>query len=113
MSAYEVALGLEVGQISSITGYTRASIPRMSAFVDDKVRRRRHLQRLGHQSYSPTSDQALRNALGKTWSPRERAKMYALGMSGSPLAISKAKDAPAWQKAAARWWMEQALAITS
>jgi hypothetical protein len=30
-------------------------------------------------------------------------------MSGSPglLAISKAKDAPSWQKAAAQWWIEQ------
>jgi hypothetical protein len=41
--------------------------------------------------------------------------MYALGMSGSPslLAIAKVKDAPAWQKAADRWWMEQGLTITS
>ena len=59
------------------------------------------------------SDQALRNTLGKEWSPRERAKMYALGMSGSPglLAISKSKDAAAWQQAAARWWIEQGPAV--
>jgi hypothetical protein len=90
---------------------------RMLPFVDDKSDDVGTFisQGLGHQSYSPTSDQAIRNALEKTWSPRERAKMYALGMPGSPgiLAISKAKDAPAWQKAAARWWMEQGPAITS
>jgi hypothetical protein len=39
-------------------------------------------QGLGHQSYSPMSDQAIRNALEKTWSPRERVKMYALGCTG-------------------------------
>jgi hypothetical protein len=61
------------------------------------------IQGLGHQSNSTTSDQAIRNGLGKFWSPRERAKMYALSMSSSPdlLAIAKAKDAPAWQKAGA------------
>jgi hypothetical protein len=34
-------------------------------------------------------------------------------MSGPPglIAISNAKDAPAWQKAAASWWMEQGLVI--
>ena len=44
---------------------------------------------------------------------RERAKMYALGMSGSPglLAIAKSRDAAAWQKAAARWWIDQGPAI--
>jgi hypothetical protein len=54
---------------------------RMLPFVDDKSEDVGTYisQGLGHQSYSPTSDQALRNALEKTWSPRERAKMYALG----------------------------------
>ena len=33
MSAYEVALGLEVGQISSITGYIKASIPGLKTRV--------------------------------------------------------------------------------
>jgi transcriptional regulator with XRE-family HTH domain len=90
---------------------------RMLGLVDDKSDDVATvvIQGLGHLSYSPTSDQAVRNALGKEWSPRERAKMYALGMSGSPglLAISKAKDAPLWQAAAARWWLEQGPAITS
>ena len=74
------------------------------------------VQGIGHLSLDPMSDQAVRNTLGKEWSPRERAKMYALGMSGSPglLAISKSKDAAPWQQAAARWWMEQGRArVTS
>jgi hypothetical protein len=33
MSAYETALGLEVGQISSITGYINASIPGLKTRV--------------------------------------------------------------------------------
>jgi hypothetical protein len=34
--------------------------------------------------------------------------MYALGMTGSAglRAISRSATAPAWQKAAARWWIE-------
>ena len=75
---------------------------RMLPFVDDKSDDVSTFisQALGHQSYSPASDQALRNALEKTWSPRERAKMCALGLSGSPglVAIHKARDAPACQK---------------
>jgi hypothetical protein len=41
----------------------------------------------------------------KTWSPRERAKMYVLAMSGSSglIGFSKAKDVPAWQPATPRW----------
>jgi hypothetical protein len=73
------------------------------------------IQGLGHGSYSTTSDQAIRNGLGKIWPRREQAKMYALGMSGSPglLAIPRAKIPPAWQKVDARWWIEQGPAITS
>jgi hypothetical protein len=54
---------------------------RLLPFVDDKSDNVGTFvsQGLGHQSYSPMSDQAIRNALEKTWSPRERAKMYALG----------------------------------
>jgi hypothetical protein len=70
-------------------------------------------QGVGHESYSPASDQALLNAIEKTCSPLERARMYALGMSGSAGLLAKAKDAPARQKGAARWWLEQGPAITS
>ena len=89
---------------------------RMLTFVDDESDdvATPMIQGIGHLTLNPMSDQALRNTLGKEWSPRERAKMYALGMSGSPglLAISKSKDAAAWQQAAARWWIEQGPAIT-
>ena len=72
-------------------------------------------QGIGHLSLNAMSDQAIRNSLGKEWSPRERAKMYALGMSGSPglLAISKSSQSAPWQQAAARWWLDQGPAITS
>jgi hypothetical protein len=90
---------------------------RMLGLVDDPVDdvASAVAQALGHTSLNAMSDQALRNSLGRTWSPRERAKMYALGMSGSPglPAIARSKDAPQWQQAAARWWMEQGPAITS
>jgi hypothetical protein len=44
----------------------------MLAFIDDKSDDVATfvLEGLGHQSYSTTSDQAIRNARDKTWSPR-------------------------------------------
>lgn len=73
------------------------------------------VQGIGHLDYSATSDQAIRNSLGNEWSRRERGKMYALGMSGSPglLAITKSSSAAHWQQAAARWWIGQGAAIRS
>lgn len=73
------------------------------------------VQGIGHQTFSAMSDQAIRNSLGRDWSPRERAKMYALGMSGSPglLSLTKSTSSVPWQQAAARWWIEQGPAITS
>ncbi len=70
-------------------------------------------QGLGHLTHASTSDQALRGSLGRDWSLRERAKMYALGMSGSEglQAILKAKGSPEWQRSAARWWIAQGPAI--
>lgn len=70
-------------------------------------------QGLGHMSPTPLADQALRNSLGKEWSLRERAKVYALGMTGSDglQAIVRSTDAPDWQKSAARWWSAQGPAI--
>lgn len=72
-------------------------------------------QGLGHLSSTPLADQALRNSLGKEWSLRERAKMYALGMTGSPglQSIARSNDVPEWQKSAARWWSAQGPAIRS
>jgi hypothetical protein len=73
------------------------------------------IQGLGHMAPTPLADQAIRNALGKEWSMRERAKVYALGMTGSEglAAILRAKDAPEWQREAARWWVDHGSAIRS
>jgi hypothetical protein len=72
------------------------------------------IQGLGHSSYSTTRPGDPRRARQDLVAP-ERAKMCALGMSGSSglLAIENAKEAPAPPKAGARWWMEQGPAITS
>lgn len=71
------------------------------------------IQGLGHMAPAPLADQALRNALGKEWSMRERAKVYALGMTGSEglRAILRANDASPWQRVAARWWVDHGSAI--
>lgn len=70
-------------------------------------------QALGHITLNAMSDQAIRNSMSKQWSPRERAKMYALGMSGSPglRAITKSHEAPEWQLVGARWWISQGPAL--
>jgi hypothetical protein len=90
---------------------------RMLAFVDDKSDDVAFpiAQGLGHLSYNAVTDQAVRNSLEREWSARERAKMYALGMSGSPglVPISKAAHAPDWQRMAAGWWLAQGSAIRS
>jgi transcriptional regulator with XRE-family HTH domain len=69
---------------------------------------------LGHVSLNVMSDHALRNSLGRNWSYREQAKLYALGMSGSPAlrVLAESRDAPAWQQAAARWWCTHGPAVT-
>lgn len=63
---------------------------------------------LGHLSYSVTSDRQLRSSLEPTWSPRGRATLYALGMTGSSVLadLSRSEQAPRWQRSAARWWIE-------
>ena len=70
-------------------------------------------QGLGHMTPTVLADQALRNSLGKEWSLRERAKVYALGMTGSVglTSLLKAHDAPEWQRSAARWWVAHGPAI--
>jgi len=70
-------------------------------------------QGIGHLQLAPTSDQALRNALGKEWSMRQRGTMYALGMTGSPAlaVLARSSDAPEWQRSAARWWLAHGPAI--
>jgi transcriptional regulator with XRE-family HTH domain len=70
-------------------------------------------QGLGHLSFTALSDQALRNTLQREWSPRGRAKMYALGMTGSPALqiLVRSTSAPGWQVQAARWWLAHGSAI--
>jgi hypothetical protein len=65
-------------------------------------------QTLGHLSFNETSDQVTRKSLVDRWSERERAKMYALGMTGSPALgqLARSGSAPGWQRDAARWWLE-------
>jgi transcriptional regulator with XRE-family HTH domain len=88
---------------------------RMVGMINDPVEdvRVTIVQGLGHMPLSPTSDQALRASLGRDWSMSERAKMYALGMSGSPAlpTLAASAQAPEWQRSAARWWHRQGPAL--
>ncbi len=70
-------------------------------------------QGIGHMPYSAMSDQVLRSALGRDLTTASRAKMYALGMSGSPglATIATSSVAPEWQRVAAAWWHEHGAAI--
>jgi hypothetical protein len=71
------------------------------------------VQGIGHMTFTVFSDQVIRASLKEEWSPRERAKIYALGMSGSPglQAILRSGQAREWQKTAARWWIAQGPAV--
>ncbi len=88
---------------------------RMLRFIDDPVNEVAVpiAQGIGHLTFTEYSDQALRSSLGQTWSPKERAKIYALGMSGSPglEVIAKSANAPQWQKEAAAWWLAAGPAV--
>jgi hypothetical protein len=88
---------------------------RMLGFVDDP---NAHVgtvvvQGIGHMTFTPFSDQVIRASLKDEWSDRERAKMYALGMSGSPglESIRRSNQSPPWQRTAAEWWLSQGAAV--
>ena len=70
-------------------------------------------QAFGHLTFTELSDQAIRSSLADLFSAGERAKLYALGMTGSPglEAILKSNTSTDWQKSAARWWIAQGPAI--
>lgn len=70
-------------------------------------------QGIGHMTFSEFSDQVIRASLAEDWSLRQRAKMYALGMTGSPAleVIVRSRNSPEWQQEAARWWLAQGSAI--
>lgn len=88
---------------------------RVVALLQDPVEQVRVAlaQSLGHLSPSSTSDQSLRLSLGRADSLTERARIYALGMSGSPglASILRSSAAPEWQRSAARWWLRRGAAI--
>lgn len=88
---------------------------RMLAFVEDPSDdvSAPIVQGVGHMTFTAFSDQVIRSSLKEEWTPRERAKMYALGMSGSPglESIAKARTSPAWQREAATWWLQQGAAV--
>ncbi len=70
-------------------------------------------QGIGHLRLSAPCDQTLRASLALKASERERAKLYALGMTGSASLPGLARSAhlPSWQTSAARWWCEQGPAV--
>src|SRR5688572_32988433 len=60
------------------------------------------VQGIGHMELSAMSDQVLRSSLGSELTTVSRAKLYALGMSGSPglPVIAASEQAPEWQRVA-------------
>ena len=72
-------------------------------------------QALGHLTFTAFTDQALRSSLSGEGTAAEQAKLYALGMTGSPglEAITRSTTSPPWQKSAARWWIATGPAIRS
>ena len=71
------------------------------------------IQAIGHLTFSDFSDQVIRSSLSDNWSARERAKMYALGMTGSPALphLVSSPWVPGWQRSAARWWLRAGPAV--
>jgi len=104
-------------RLATLVRYLSGESHRLRAisFLEDPVDgvRAPIAQALGHMVFSATSDQALRASLGREWSLAERAKMYALGMSGSPAlpVLAASTTAPEWQRSAARWWYDTGPAI--
>lgn len=70
-------------------------------------------QAFGHLNFTELTDQAVRSSLTGEQSAHEVAKLYALGMTGSPglQAITRSSTSPDWQKAAARWWVAHGPAV--
>jgi hypothetical protein len=107
------------GRAATLVRYLGGDVHRMRMLrfledPDDAVAAR-IAETFGHLSYSDLSDQAIRSSLDGDWSSVGRAKLYALGMTGSPglQTLLKSAQAPQWQQAAARWWIQQGSAIRS
>jgi transcriptional regulator with XRE-family HTH domain len=105
------------GRLATLASYTSTDVHRMRLvdFLDDAIDEVGVpvAHALGHLRLNVVSDLALRNALAKDWSHREQAKMYALGMSGSQVLslLAASTSAPAWQQAAASWWLRNGDAV--
>ena len=105
------------GRAATLARYLSEDVHRlrMLRYVDDPdvVVASALVQGVGHLSFTPFSDQAIRSSLGEEPSRRERAKMYALGMSGSPAleVLARSGSTPEWQRAAAQWWIAQGPAL--
>lgn len=68
---------------------------------------------LGHLQFRPTTDQLVRAGLQPSDSAVGRARLYALGMTGSEVLtlLRDSPQAPAWQRNAAQWWIGAGRAI--
>ena len=113
---------------TSQSRWLRARTATLSRYLSDETHRLRMIgllddeagdvaapiaQAIGHMPFSAMSDQVLRGQLARELTEASRARMYALGMSGSPglSAIAGSEQAPEWQRVAAAWWLEQGSAI--
>jgi hypothetical protein len=116
--------------LAETPGWVRARAATMTRYLSNDSHRMRMLkflndadlkvavpiaQAFGHLTFTEFSDQAIRSSLKEQFSVAERAKFYALGMTGSPglEVIRRSHPAPEWQKSAARWWIAQGPAIRS
>jgi transcriptional regulator with XRE-family HTH domain len=105
------------GRLATLARYLSVDVHRMRLvdFLDDQAEAVAvpAAHAVGHLRLNVVSDQALRNSLSRDWSNREQAKMYALGMSGSPVLslLAASNNAPDWQRAAAAWWLRTGDAI--
>ncbi|HEX6877422.1 MAG TPA: hypothetical protein VF165_17330 [Nocardioidaceae bacterium] len=102
---------------ATLAGYLTSDTHRLRTlrFLEDRSEyvARVLTQAVGRMTFTDFSDQVVRASLREEWSPRERAKMYALGMSGSPAieTIAQSTQAADWQRTAAQWWLSQGPAI--
>jgi hypothetical protein len=69
---------------------------------------------LAHLAFSPTSDQLLRRTLPAEDGTPGRARLCALGLTGSSAleALTSTAGVPGWQRDAAAWWLRVGRALT-
>ncbi|MGH3509913.1 MAG: hypothetical protein ACRDPI_06745 [Nocardioidaceae bacterium] len=128
LSASPFASGLTAQLLNLLAGEQGADIVRVRAatlvrYLGDPGHRMRMLplladpneevavaiaQAIGHLPFAATSDQVLRASLGSERTTRHTARVYALGMTGSPglVALVGSSTTPGWLRGAAQWWMD-------